>query len=107
MTFQADKIIYSVIFAAVFAFTIYGATRIDSGGPCNAGIVMLITMMGAFFCSGLLLISFLLLKAGEKGKILLSIVLSVFSLSIWSFLFYSAFSDEGVNPLYSSASLKY
>jgi hypothetical protein len=99
MTTHAYKIIYWLIFAVVFPFTLYGATKIDSGGPCNAGIVMAFTMMAAMICSGLLSISFLLLKAGARGKILISILLSLSSLTIWTFLFYGIVSDEGVKAL--------
>jgi hypothetical protein len=94
MKSQVHKIIYWIIFAVVFVFTFYGATRIDSGGPCNAGIVMVLTMMAALFCSGLLLISFLLLKTGERGKSFGSILLSLFSLSIWTFMGYDSFQSD-------------
>jgi hypothetical protein len=99
VTDQTHKITYWIIFAVVFPFTLYGANQIDSGGPCTAGIVMAFTMMAAMICSGLLSISFLVLKPGERGKTILSIVLSLSSLTIWTILFYGIVSDEGVKVL--------
>ena len=98
------KIAYVIFFIGTFFFTAYGILKLgEQGGPCNAGLAIIVLSPFLLICSILLGISFYKLTKEQKTNFRASIILSFVSLTIWTYWLYSFAQDDfKKNALYLS-----
>jgi hypothetical protein len=75
---------YYTVFALIFIYTIYGVFKMgEVGGPCNAGIAIIVFMPILLIVTFMQLSSFHIWLRGTKRKFGFSIILSIIGMLFW------------------------
>ncbi len=98
MSKKKRNIIY--IFIAIIGYTIFGIFQLGkSGGPCNAGLLIIVSMPILLVCSFFLLLTFSWIESTEKTKFVIPIILVLISILIWTVHLFYFYQDSILESL--------
>ncbi len=93
---QKPKNILLISFFATIIYTGYGILQLGKqGGPCNAGLAIIILTPFLLLCTVLLTMTFPWLTFSTKTNFTKPIIFSTVSLLIWTYWFY-VFTEDSV-----------
>jgi hypothetical protein len=83
------------LFILTTIYSCYGILQLGrQGGPCNAGLAIIVLTPFLLLCVGLISASLVLSSTKKKRSLTKPLVFSTISLSIWTFLFLTFLKDS-------------